>query len=249
MARVWNSNTINRHGVMIPMENRLTKNDGKVPKRVWLAALWSWAKLLPGFGGMYLLTFFPMGILVALTARPAVNYLHERAARHDPDYVAQGSSGWWEYWASPYSWLDPWNNLEDGTLRESSGKGSARCGGNERSWWNQYLWTCRNAFNKGKRTSKKYACMVNDCAIEYWGSFSLSDKGPVMSGWHFVVATHLGTGHKYYGYRRIIELEGGKINQTTLGFKIKPSHGLTMQDADDLDKAFTFRKQLGANVD
>lgn len=249
MARGWINNTVNKQGVMRPMENRLKKNDGRVPLRVWLAAWWSWMGILPGFALMWGLTFFPMGLLVAITARPTANYLGERARRHDADYIAQGSSGWWEYWATPIKWLDAWNNLEDGTMREPSGKGSARCKGKERSIWNQYLWTCRNAFNKGKRRSERYACLVNDCTIEYWGSFSISDKENPQAGWHFVIATHKETGRRYYGYRRIVLLDGGKLNQTTLGFKVKPSHGLTLQDADDLDKAFTFRKQFGATPD
>lgn len=249
MPRRWTNNTINKLGVMRPMENRMTRHEGKVPLRVWLAAWWSWLAILPGFAIMVALTYFPMGILVALTARPTVNYLHERSRRHDADYMAQGSSGWWEYWASPIKWLDAWNNLEDGTLGEPSGKHSARVGGQERSWWNQYLWTCRNAFNKGKRRSQRYACLVNECAVEYWGNFSISDKVPPVAGWHFVIATHKETGRKYYGYRRVVLLENGKLNQTTLGFKIKPSHGITLQDADDLDKAFTFRKQFGSTPD
>lgn len=237
-----------RHGVMIPMQNRLKRNEGRVPLRAWLAAGWSWSKVLPAYAAGVALTYCPMGALVALTARPSVNHLGERAARHKFEYAAAGSSGWWEYWASPWALLAPWNNFEDGTLGEPSGKHSAHCAGRERSIWQQFLWTCRNPFNQAKRTSRFFACYVNDCTLEYWGDFNVSDKTPA-PGWHFVIATDPATGRRYYGYRKVSLRADGTLNQATLGFKLKPAHGITRQDADDLDKAFTFRVQLGASVD
>jgi len=221
----------------------------QVPLRYRLAAYWQWLVVSIPLGLGVALTYFPMGMLVALTARPAVNHLHERSAIHSPQYRALGSSGFWEYWASPWRWLDAWNNYEDGTLGEPSGKHSARCGGKERTWLNQYLWICRNSFNKAKRTSSFFACFVNDCDIEWWGSRTLSDKDQPVPGWHFCRAVHRKTGRVYYGYRRVALNDDGSVYNAVFGFKIKPGHAGTVQDADDLDKAFTLRIQFASQPD
>lgn len=221
----------------------------KVPFKYWAAAWAQWLMVMVPLALGVLLTYFPMGMLVALTARPSVNHLHERSARHTGKYIAEGSSGFWEYWASPWRLLDSWNNYEDGTLGEPSGKHSARVGGKERTWLNQYLWTCRNSFNKAKRTSRFFACFVNDCDIEYWGDYALTDKAPVQEGWHFVRATDRTTGRVYYGFRRVRLNDDGTVYNAVFGYKLRPSHAKEIQDADDLDKAFTMRIQFASTPD
>ncbi|NIB38630.1 hypothetical protein HBA55_03480 [Pseudomaricurvus alkylphenolicus] len=226
-----------------------------IPLEERKAAVKQWWRVGVPYGGGVLLTYFPMGMLVAATTRPTVNHLGEFYTEHDEKYISKGSSGHHVYLASPYGWLDWWNNYEDGTAGEGSGKHSARVGGNEYSWWNQYSWSCRNPFNKAKRTSDFFACFVNDCEIEYWGKESLSDKNedPEQKGWYFVKATHKQTGKVYYGYRSVILLdakagEKARVRQVNLGFKLKPTHANTTQDPDDLDKAFTLRMQWSSEI-
>lgn len=194
------------------------------------------------------LTYFPMGILVALTAKKAVSPFGEEPRAHDQKYIDQGASGWWEYWATPIKWLNPWNNLEDGSLGESSGKTSARCKGKERTFWNQYLWMCRNPFNTAKRTSDFFACFVNDCVIQYWGVYTVSDSSSgVAPGWQLVKATRKTDGKTYWGFQYLYLKKSGKVFAVKAGFKIKPAHANQVQDADDLDKAWTFNVHFNSD--
>lgn len=200
---------------------------------------------------LWLLTFFPCGILVALTSKKQDQHPfgEPTEAKHREKYVKEGSSGSWEYWNSSWSWLQDWNNLEDGTLGESSGKHSASCGGTERTLWQQYSWLCRNPYNWGKRTRPLFNCPVNECDIRYWGSQEITDKAPVISGWYFVQATHRKTGRVFYGYRSVRLNDDGTVRQVNLGYKLKPGHAGTVQDPDDADKAFTIRIQFASQAD
>lgn len=215
------------------------------------------------YGWNWFLTF-PLGLIVAYTAAPAESPYGEERTEHSEKYKAAGSSGWWEFWASPIKWLQRWNNYEDGLLGESSGKHSARVGGKEREFWNIYDWIIRNPFNVGKRTDPFYACFVNDCTLIFTGTGDVSDGEDVKEGWYLCKATHKVTGKVYYGYRylklwkrvawldsawvqKIPYLRGfnnwidGKVLNAVAGFKLKPSHANEVQDKDDLDKAFTIR--------
>lgn len=219
------------------------------------------------FGGM-LMTYLGAGLLVALTAKNQARHPFNEPVKqaHSAKYIAEGSSGEWDYANSNVKCLQDWNNLEDGLNGEPSGKHSARCGGKERSWWNRLMWTFRNPYNWAKRTNPLYFCPVNDCAIEWWGDRVITDKAPVAEGWHFVRAVHRETGRVYYGYRSVRLNRSdkdvhwllrafskaslaGTVRQVTLGFKIKPSHATEVQDADDLDKAVTFRIQFASQAD
>lgn len=197
------------------------------------------------------MTYLGAGLLVALTAKR--QHVHPfglaTEGKHAADYIAAGSSGRWEYCNSPISWLQGWNNLEDGVNGEPSGKHSARCGGKEASWWSRFMWTCRNPYNVGKRTNPLYFCPVNDCILQWWGDEVITDKAPVIDGWHFVRAVHRVTGRVYYGYRSVRLRPDGKVRQVTLGFKIKPTHAEQVQDPDDADKAFTARIQFASQPD
>lgn len=223
----------------------------EIPLRYRLAAILQWVVVgIPLIVGV-LLTYFPMGLLVAYTARPQHKHPQDKATRgkHSAKYEEAGSSGEWQYWNSPKRWLRPWNNLEDGTLGEPSGKHSARVSGDEDSVWSQYLWLCRNPFNWAKRSSRFFACYVNDCKIQYWGHFNITDKAPVVPGWYFVRAHDRTTDRVYYGYRSVRLNKDGTVRQVNLGFKLKPSHAGQVQDADDLDKAFTLRMQFASEPD
>lgn len=250
--------------------------NNRPPLRYIAAALWQWFSIGLIYGVAVLLTYFPIGLIVAATARPGESPFGEGPKAHDPDYVAKGSSGQWEYWKSPIKWLLKWNNYEDGLLGEPSGKHSARVKGQERSFWAIYQWVCRNPFNWGKRTSRMFACYVNDCDIDWWGTGDVSDKAPIVSGWYFIRATDRTTGRVYYGYRYVIanrdnqgiRLQLAKLTvalqqymgqkdrtldntvyNAVVGFKIKPSHARDVQGSDDLDKAFTARVQFASNPD
>ena len=222
----------------------------QIPRRYRWAAYAQWLAVTVPFGICWLLTF-PMGLLVVATARRMQDHPQGQPTegQHSPGYIKAGSSGRWEYCNSPLRICRPWNNYEDGTLGEPSGKHSARCGGNERSFWNQYQWVRRNAFNWGKRTSRLFACFVNDCDIQYWGSRSITDKAPVSEGWHFCRATDRTTGRIYYGYRSVTLNDDGTVRQVNLGYKINPRHATEVQDSDDLDKAFTLRIQFASQPD
>lgn len=221
---------------------RLVRNEGKVPLSVWFKAIMQWGGVLLTYFFGWILTFFPMGLIVAATSKRQTTHPVGKPlnSEHTSRYKSEGSSGYWEYWNSDISFVRPWNNFEDGTLGESSGKNSARVGGKERSFWSQYKWTCRNPYNWEKRTNPKYHCVVDDCDLEYWGDFSVSDKN-TENGWHFVIATNRKTGKCYYHYRKVQKVDDEHIRHTRIGFKIDPSHALSVQDADDKDKAFTVR--------
>jgi len=223
----------------------------EIPLQYRLAAYWQWFLVAIPFAVGVLLTYFPMGILVALTSRHMSRHPQGKPtlATHKAEYRNEGSSGAWSYWNSYVLWLRPWNNYEDGTLGEPSGKHSARVGGNEDSFWNQYLWICRNPFNWAKRSSRFFACFVNDCDIDWWGTGIITDKAPVIEGWHFCRAMDRTTGRVYYGYREVRLNDDGTVYQSTFGYKIKPEHQLAMQDVDDLDKAFTLRIQFASQPD
>jgi len=229
---------------------KLVHHNGKPGAKVWGAAVKQWLGVCATYAFYYVATFV-VGVVVAATAKKQASHPQGKplTAYHDPDYMQAGASGTWEYWNSDISWVKPWNNYEDGTLGEPSGKNSARCGGNERSFWSQYKWTCRNAFNWGKRTDPRYHCVVDNCDIEYWGAFELSDKVVDKQGWYFVVATDRATRRKYYSYRRVKVVGATKVRHTLFGFKIKPSHALEVQDADDKDKAFTIRFPVKQTID
>lgn len=228
------------------------------------------------YGIYVILTYFPMGLIVALTAKRGESPFGEEPGPHSDRYIKEGSSGYWEYWTSALKWVRNWTNYEDGLLGEPSGKHSSRVNGKERSFWNIYSWVRRNPYNYGKRTRQFFACYVNDCDIEWWGTGDVSDKGPVVSGWYFIRAVHRETGKVYYGYRYVIDnsynegprlwlaklsllisnlftKEKRNVNETVynavFGFKIKPSHSYTVQDSDDLDKAFTARIQFASKPD
>lgn len=223
----------------------------EIPLKYRLAAYWQWMVVLIPFALGVALTYFPMGLLVAFTSRFMEKHPQRKptTARHSAKYLSQGSSGHWSYWNSPVIWLRPWNNLEDGTLGESTGKHSARVKGLEDTFWSQYLWLCRNPFNWAKRTSRFFACFVNDCDIDWWGDYCITDKAPVVEGWQFCRAVDRATGRAYYGYRSVRLNDDGTVRQVNCGYKINPAHARTKQDADDLDKAFTLRIQFASEAD
>lgn len=230
---------------------RLTKNEGKVPSSVWFKAVCQWLSVCLTYGIGWILTFFPMGLIVAATSKKQDKHPQGKplTAEHSEQYKNKGSSGEWEYWNSDVSWAKPWNNYEDGTLGEPSGKNSARVGGKEKSFWSQYKWTCRNPFNWEKRTNPKYHCLVDNCDIEYWGADKLSDKVKDQQGWYFVLATDRVNGKKYYSYRSVKIISDTEVRHTLFGFKIKPEHALQIQDEDDKDKAFTIRLPVKQTID
>lgn len=222
--------------------------DKSIPLKHELRALIQWASVSFVLLITYLAGFF-MAFFACLTSKRMKNAFGEQAQEHEEKYLELGSSGYWEYWASPLPFVRLWSNYEDGDLGEPSGKQSVRCNGKERAFWNRYKWNAfRNPFNMGKRTIQFFHCLVNDCDIEYWGDEKVSDKHPDLFGWQFVKATHKKTKKSYYGYYSVKDLEREKIRVLRFGFKVKPSHIGVIQDADDKDKAFTFRCQLSAEI-
>jgi len=243
------------------------------PLTVWLAAIFQWFYV--GVAGLvlWLLTFFPMGPLMILTAKYGKNEFGEDTVKHSQKYIDLGSSGVWRYLYNDLPILKWWSNKEDGLLGEPSGKHSARVKGKEETFWNKYMWTIRNPFNYLKRSTRFFACFVNDCVIEYWGDKEVSDKTEGGDGSYLIKATDKNTGKVYYGYRKLVHYDtfgwymklkdlfnrvsflqkyapmlDNKIYHATFGFKVKPTHADEVQDEDDLDKAFTFRIQLWANI-
>lgn len=229
---------------------RMTHHIGDIPKKELFRAVLSWLLVIIPYSIGWALTFI-MGLLVAATSKKQTTHPQGKdlLAKHEPGYIKAGSSGKWEYRNSNWKICKWWNNLEDGTLGEPSGKHSARCGGNERSFLNQYLWTIRNPFNYGKRTIPLFYCPIDDCAIEYWGDLEVTDKEYGPDRWHFCKATNIKTGKVYYWYRSVKFVSRTKVKQAAIGFKFKPTHALVVQDVDDKDKAFTLRLPVTTNVD
>lgn len=230
--------------------NRLEYKGDKVPLIVWCNAWKEWLSILSTYSIGWALTYI-MGIGVALTSRPMKVHPQGKPLNsfHSVKYYSEGSSGSWEYWNSPYKIFKPWNNYEDGTLGEPSGKHSARVKGKERSFISQYLWTIRNPFNYAKRSIPLFHCKVNDCDIEYWGDFEISDKEDGQGGWQFCKATDRNTGKVYYWYRSVKSAGNNQVRVAAIGFKVKPAHALILQDKDDEDKAFTIRLPVKTNID
>lgn len=230
--------------------SRLTKHEGSIPKVELAKAILSWLIVVIPYSLGWLLTYV-MGIIVAATSKPQKVHPQGKKifSKHSDKYIAEGSSGEWEYWNSNVPFVKWWNNYEDGTLGEPSGKNSARVKGKERTFLSQYLWTIRNPFNYAKRSIPLFHCKVNDCKIEYWGDFEISDKEEGQGGWHFCKATDLNTGKVYYWYRSVTPCGENKVKVAAIGFKIKPAHALVVQDDDDKDKAFTIRLPVKTNID
>lgn len=230
--------------------SKLTHHQGSIPKKEWRRAIVSWILVTIPYAFGWLLTF-PMGLLVAYTARKQTEHPQGKNIQsfHSESYIADGSSGEWFYWNSTVKLCKWWNNYEDGVLGEPSGKHSARCDGKERSFINKYLWTIRNPFNWGKRTLPLFHCKVNDCDIEYWGDYEVTDKEVTDDAWHFCKATDRNSGRVYYWYRSVKSVSDTQVRQASIGFKIKPSHATEIQDSDDEDKAFTIRLPVKTTID
>jgi len=245
----------------------------EAPLVIWGKAIFQWCYVGAVGFVLWLLTYFPFGPLMILTSRYGTNIHGESIVKHDQKYIDQGSSGVWKYRYNDLPILKWFSNLEDGLLGEPSGKHSARVKGKEDTFMGMYEWTRRNPFNYLKRTTRFFACFVNDCTIKYWGSRVVSDKTIGGDGSYLIMAVDRNTGKTYYGYRKLVHydtfgwylklkefikgnkklskyapLMENKIFHATFGFKVKPTHAEEIQDADDLDKAFTFRIQLWSNA-
>lgn len=220
----------------------------KIPLKHKIRATWQWIwvsfiLLFAMVGGLF------MSLIAAATSKKMKNHIGEIEQKHRQKYIDQGSSGFWEYYASPIPFVRLWSNHEDGDLGEPSGKQSVRCNGKERKFWNRYYWLAiRNPFNVGKRTIPLFHCIVEDCDIEYWGDEFVDDGSTEHAGWNFTIATHRKTRKKYYGYYSVKVLSNTKVRVIRLGFKIKPTHAGVIQDADDKDKAFTMRYQPRSKI-
>lgn len=229
---------------------RLQHKGHSIPKKEIIKAILNWVAVgVPYFFGW--IATYVMGLIVALTSEPQSVHPQGKKvfSKHSERYIAEGSSGEWEYWNSSLPFVKWWNNYEDGTLGEPSGKHSARVKGKERSFISQYLWTIRNPFNYAKRSIPLFHCKVNNCDIEYWGDFEISDKEDGQGGWQFCKATDRNTGKVYYWYRSVRNIGSNKVKVAAIGFKIKPAHALVVQDVDDADKAFTLRLPVATNID
>jgi uncharacterized integral membrane protein len=220
----------------------------EIPLKYRINATFQWVAVL----GVLLIAYGAglfMAFLAVFTAKKMKNAFGEIEQEHSEEYKAQGSSHLWEYWASPIPFIRWWSNYEDGDLGEPSGKQSARCKGEERGFWNRYHWNAvRNPFNMGKRTLPFFHCIIEECKINAWGDKVVTDKYKGGGGWQFTKATHLKTGKVYYGYYSVKQLPTGKVRVHKFGFKIKPSHAGIIQDADDKDKAFTYRYQHASEI-
>lgn len=241
------------------------------PFKYLVHAICKWSWLVLYFAAVWVLTYFPMGLLVAYFCKPMTNKFGESEAIHSDKYIAAGSSGKWIFEDCLIPIITLWANPEDGQRGEPSGKWSSACKGKEATFWNKYAWARRNPYNRGKRESDVFACFVNDCKVEWWGDKGVSDKNLNGDGRYFIRAQHKETGRVYYGYRRVIHWDNlgwyrmlvglvfkvspafagwlsHRVYNAVLGFKIKPEHAEEVQDADDLDKAFTFRIQFFSKV-
>ena len=229
--------------------SRLTYLGDKVPTKVWISASLEWLYILTTYSIGWASTYI-MGIGVALTSKKMDTHPQGKpiTSKRSEKYSSM-SSPEWEYWNSPYKLFSWWNNYEDGTLGEPSGKHSARVGGKEKSKWNQYLWTIRNPFNWAKRTNSKYHCLVDNCTIEYYGQYELSDKEVDKQGWQLVIATDKYSGRKYHSYRSVKVTEDMQVRHIRIGMKISPAHAMSVQDEDDKDKAFTLRLPFKTTID
>lgn len=229
----------------------------EIPEHHRKAAYKQWMGIAPGYIGWLALHVFAAP-LVAATSRPMPHPIpsHPTTFAHAKKYIDAGSSGMWQYHATPYKLLDPFNVYEDGTWGEDRGKHSAAVGGQEHTFISQCKYLYRNPINKMKRTSDKYSCFINECDINWIDSrfptvinkeghhpIILSDKAGYI-GWEFVWATHRVTKKVYYGYRHV----KGVKDQTRVGFKIKSAHSQQDEDGNrilqgpsDLDKSFTAR--------
>ena len=235
----------------------------EVPLEDREAAIKQWKEVSKSLIWKVILTYFPMGMLAALTTKPTTNAFGQTSGDYGDRYRAEGASPDWEYEATHIGWLDDYNIWEDSATGEiPSGKHSARCNTSwwgklfykgvyaERSWLGKYLYITRNPFNKGKRTSDFYSCFVNECDLTYWGKKDISDKNnnPTTKGWQFTKAVHKETGKTYYGYREVNLIDDKHVEQIRIGHKIKPSHIGNWQEPSDVDKAYTSRYQWKSEI-
>lgn len=163
---------------------------------------------------------------------------------HRVDYTIEGASGRWEYWQLP-NWggvTKPYQNLNYGLLGEPSGRWSAMCDGNERSYLNMFEQCALRNPSNGLRYMDRFSCQVDNCDIAYKG-----DEGPLedgVYGWNFVKARDKDSGRHFYSVRFVKKISKTKVFRFRLGFKIEPSH-IGEGDRPPARERATFTGRLG----
>lgn len=252
------------------------KYEGKlvdVPLSRWVLAYAQWLLQTLILIPVFILSVFPMGILVALVTKRMTNVFGETSMPHKQKYIDKGSSGTWFYTGTNIPIIKWWGNLEDGQMGEDSGRWSASRKGKEDTFISKYLWAIRNPFNYFKRTSRFMSCYIDDCTIRYYGLESVSDKDPNgPEGGYLCIAKDSKTKRvfhgmryikywdrcesfvkltefvRYLGLKKLSKWMKGRCLNVSFGFKIKPSHAYIFQDIDDKDKASTMRVQFFSKI-
>lgn len=210
----------------------------EIPTRIWVRAQLQW---IPRF--FVRLLFSLVGLLIApiclaLAKTYDTNAFGEPRIAYDLSrYPGADPEGSWEFHSLPTEWKHKWphrllwlfGNDEDGYYGDRYGMWSQITDQKTRSWLSQYRWAfLRNRVNNLSRYTSWFSIDVNECDIEYWGSYFRSE-GPYM-----VRATHRDTGRTVYGY-------GNKPKGVMIGFKVYPRHGSELESVDDKDRGFTYR--------
>lgn len=234
------------------MESKAKYRGHYIDPRELKAADKQWARLKRKRALMVLLGPFAVLVNLFFCQHLLRNRFNEGPTNYLPQFPDASRDGWVFYCVPPawrsgnkiqrFLWL--FGNDEDGYLGDRRGYWSDKCGGNERSYWNMWVWAAfRNPVNNMSRYTDEFACLPNQCDIEYWGGYTSPDDHPFVPGWHFVKATDRITGKVFYGFRQVAK-EGGKVMNTVYGFKLKPSHADEVQAPDDAHKGFTYRKTV-----
>jgi hypothetical protein len=109
------------------------------------------------------------------------------------------------------------------------------------SWLSQYWWLAiRNPVNN-KRTYPLWQAPVKGSTITHKGDYTVEDKVG-RGGWQFVVTEQ--AGRSWYGFYLVHEWNKTKCAVIRMGFKVKPSHQGTDEDAKGMTTKVSLWKSL-----
>lgn len=196
---------------------------------VFRAAL-QWACLLP-----LRVLLILAGLFVVPIALPF------RRVQGPPVPFSQAPGDWLLITLPAWAWL--WSNDRDGAAGDKRGWWhlNAPFGLGAYHWLSMFWWLAiRNPANNA-RFSPLFGCPVTECDYRYWGREVVKDK-PGLGGWRFLLATHRGTGRRFYGFYWVLEWSATRAVVVQLGFKPEPSDFAEDYSADSSRqwKGFTF---------
>lgn len=121
------------------------------------------------------------------------------------------------------AWAWIWSNDRDGALGDKRGWWhlNAPFGLGAHHWFSMFFWLAlRNPANN-MRFTPWFGCPVAECDYRYWGDENVEDR-PGQGGRRFLLATHMQTGRRYYGFYGVWQWSPTRAVVIQIGFKGEP---------------------------